>query len=160
MIFGLFSRWKKAGRATGVTGGAGKLCAFDKDGNVVSSGIAADDIGGKLYQHTVTLTADSVVADAPEATVTYVIYNRSSTPLTTWAKLRDATPTYPTLCSGSFYYTPASARFPAVHVYRQGSGTNARITAETYLATGMTMPPFFDLDNGNTYNPTDTVKEI
>jgi len=159
MIFGFFSRWKKGSKAVGVTGGAGKLCCFDKDGNVVSSGVSADGVG-KIYQHTVTLTADSVVADAPEATVTYVIYNRSSTPLTTWAKLRDATPQSPTLCSGSFYYTPASARFPAVHVYRQGSGTNARITAETYLATGMTIPPFFDLDSGNTYNPTDTVKEI
>lgn len=158
-MFGFFNKWKRAGRGVGVSGGVGKLAMFDKDGNVVSSGIAADDVG-KIYQHTVTLTADSVVADAPEATVTYVIYNRSSTPLTTWAKLRDATPQSPTLCSGSFYYTPASARFPAVHVYRQGSGTNARITAETYLATGMTMPPFFDLYTGNTYNPTDAVKEI
>lgn len=157
MIFGFFSRWKKGSKAVGVTGGAGKLCCFDKDGNVVSSGITADDVG-KIYQHTVTLTADSVVADAPEASVTYVIYNRSSTPLTTWAKLRDATPTFPTLCSGSFYY--GTTRFPAVHVYRQGTGTNARITAETYLMTGMTMPPFFDLDTGNTYNPTDHVKEI
>ena len=158
-MFGFFNKWKRAGRGVGVTGGAGKLCVFDKDGNVVSSGIAADDVG-KIYQHTVTLMTDSIVSDAPEAVVTYVIYNRSSTPLTTWAKLRDATPTYPTLCSGSFYYTPATARFPAVHVYRQGTGSNARITAETYLGTGQTMPAFFDLDTGNTYTPTDHVKEI
>ena len=158
-MFGFFNKWKRAGKGVGLTGGVGKLAMFDKDGNVVSSGIAADDVG-KIYQHTVTLMTDSVVSDAPEAVVTYVIYNRSSTPLTTWAKLRDATPTYPTLCSGSFYYTPATARFPAIHVYRQGSGTNTRITAETYLGTGQTMPAFFDLDNGNTYNPTDHVKEI
>ena len=93
MIFGFFSRWKKAGRATGITGGAGKLCAFDKDGNVVSSGIAADDVGGKLYQHTVTIQNDTVTAGDPVGLATYYIFNRSSTALNTWAKLRDATPT-------------------------------------------------------------------
>ena len=158
-MFGFFNKWRRAGRGVGIKNGVGKLAMFDQDGNVVSSGVSADGVG-KIYQHTVTLTADSVVADAPEAVVTYVIYNRSSTPLTTWAKLRDATPQSPTLCSGSFYYASATARFPAVHVYRQGSGTNARITAETYLMTGMTIPPYFDLDTGNTYNPTDAVKEI
>lgn len=158
MIFGFFSRWKKAGRATGVTGGAGKLCAFDKDGNVVSSGIAADDVGRKLYQHTVTLTADS--GSPADAEIQYVLYNRSASPLNTWAKLRDATPTYTTLCCGYFIYGGGGVRYQAVRVYRQGTGTNARITAETYLGTGQSMPAFYDFENATSYEPTDHVKEI
>ena len=157
-MFGFFNKWRRAGRGVGIKNGVGKLAMFDQDGNVVSSGIAADDVGGKLYQHTVTLTADS--GSPADAEVTYVLYNRSATELSTWAKLRDATPTYPTLCSGYFLYGTSGVRYQAVHVYRQGTGTNARITAETYLGTGQTMPAFFDLDNGNTYNPTDHVKEI
>ena len=157
-MFGFFNKWKRAGRGVGVTGGAGKLCAFDKDGNVVSSGIAAADVGGKLYQHTITLTADT--GSPADAEVTYVLYNRSSATLNTWAKLRDATPTYSTLCCGYFIYGGSGVRYQAVHVYRQGTGTNARITAETYLGTGQSMPAFYDFDGGNTYNPTDHVKEI
>lgn len=156
-MFGFFNKWRRAGRGVGIKNGVGKLVMFDVDGNVVSSGVSADGVG-KIYQHTVTLTADT--GSPADAEVQYVLYNRSSAPLNTWAKLRDATPTYTTLCCGYFLYGTSGVRYQAVRVYRQGTGTNARITAETYLGTGQSMPAFYDFENETTYNPTDHVKEI
>lgn len=161
MIFGFFSRWKKAGKASGVTGGAGKLCAFDKDGNVISSGIDPDDISHEpLYIHYISLQTDEDTAGAPTAIVTFSLITRSQDTLHTWAKLRDAVPQQPQLCAGSFYYSAATVRFDANVIYRNGSGSTATLRVETNLKTGQTMPPYFDFDGTNTYSPTDTVKEI
>lgn len=157
-MFGFFNKWRRAGRGVGIKNGVGKLCQFDADGNVIASSVSPSDVGGKLYQHTVTLTADS--GSPADAEVQFVIYNRSSAPLNTWAKLRDATPTYTTLCCGYFLYGGGGVRYQAVRVYRQGTGTNARITAEAYLGTGQSMPAFYDFENATSYDPTDHVKEI
>lgn len=83
MIFGFFSRWKKAGKATGVTGGAGKLCAFDKDGNVVSAGVTAEEVGGKLYRHVIRLYTTNVdTTSGPVFRIFTTVYSKRSTSYT------------------------------------------------------------------------------
>ena len=57
-MFGFFNKWKRAGKGVGITGGAGKLCAFDKDGNVVSAGVTAADVG-KYYRHCIRIEASN-----------------------------------------------------------------------------------------------------
>ena len=80
MIFGFFSRWKKAGRAVGISNGSGKLCMFDKDGNVISSGIDPESVSSHLYRHDIHWTASD---DADTTFDIYgVLYTTSSTALT------------------------------------------------------------------------------
>lgn len=160
MIFGFFSRWKKAGRATGVTGGAGKLCKFDKDGNVVASA-AEPDNAMPLYIHTVTLNSNIIVDDVPEAYANIQIINRSAAQLNTWAKLRNAMPTRSdmiTMVNGSF---EIGGTRPAIScIYRDGTGSGAKIIAEAALGYGQTIPSTYEFTDALTFTPTDSVKMI
>lgn len=158
MIFSFFSRWKKAGRATGVTGGAGKLCAFDKDGNVISSGVSADDVG-KIYQHTVTIMNDTIVSGDPVGLATYTIFNRSNTPLNTWAKLRDATPTDYIPCTGFCEYGLTETKVPGYRIHRVGSGASGVLEMSTVPDEDRPSTEW-QFNQESTYTPTDTVKEI
>lgn len=78
MIFGFFSRWKKAGRAVGLTGGAGKLAYFDNDGNVVASDKTPSDIdaggvpsGGTNGQVLTKTSGGAAWQDVPEELPNY-----------------------------------------------------------------------------------------
>ena len=110
-MFGFFNKWKRAGRAVGLTGGAGKLCAFDADGNVVSAGVTAADVGGKYYRHCIRIEASG---DWQPGNVYFEIINKSSAALNTWAKVRDATPTTRILAS-------------VAYIKRQGTGATANL---------------------------------
>jgi hypothetical protein len=160
-MFGFFNKWKRAGKGVGITGGAGKLCAFDADGNVVSAGVSAADVGGKLYEHHVQLVSSGMTAGQADLILDFTLLSRSSAPLNTYAKVRDALPQSKTIAVGSFYYDQAQSRFPAIYIYRYGSGSSARMLIETYLATAMQLPPDYEITAADELEtPVDTVREL
>lgn len=158
MIFGFFSRWKKASKATGITGGAGKLCAFDKDGNVVSAGVTAADVG-KYYRHCIRIEASG---DWQPGNVYFEIINKSSAALNTWAKVRDATPTTRILATGG-YYDYINAKYTvAAYIKRQGTGATANLRVYATYYGGETHNTESDayIAETNIAGVTDEVTEI
>ena len=157
-MFGFFNKWRRAGRGVGIKNGVGKLAMFDQDGNVVSSGVSADGVG-KIYQHTVTIQNDTVTAGDPVGLATYTIFNRSSTALNTWAKLRDATPTDYIPCTGFCEYGLTETKVPGYRIHRVGSGAAGVLEMSTVPDEDRPSTEW-QFNQESTYNPTDTVKEI
>lgn len=79
-MFGFFNKWKRAGKGVGISGGVGKLAMFDKDGNVVSSGISVEGLDVKIYRHAIRWSA----SDDSDTTfdVFLTLYTKSATALT------------------------------------------------------------------------------
>lgn len=155
-MFGFFSRrWRRAGQAVGISGGADKLAKFDADGNVVSSGIDADDVAGKLYHHYISVT----VNDTTEPTYLSIEgYTYTSNKIQTFGALVNFVYKREYVhVSGPLYNDSASAYMQAW--YAQASTTQA-IEVFTTLLTGMTQPASIVINNSSTLSITDTVKGV
>lgn len=160
MIFGFFSRWKKAGRAVGVTGGAGKLCAFDADGNVVSAGVTAADVGGKYYRHCIRIDFKSSTDYFP-GVVQYEIISKSSAALNTWAKVRDATPTTEFVATGGWQDLMSGYTCLVSAGNRSGSGSSAELVFRAfYYNTQINALPTVAVANSTNCDVSDSVTEI
>lgn len=111
--------------------------------------------GANLYMHHV-----KIIDDSQEGMIYLNLITRSSAAMTTFADVIMAMSTGETVAAGWFYYSSATTRYPISIAYLQGSGSNTRITVETYMHTGMTQPPTFDFTASTTYSPTDTVEPL
>ena len=157
-MFGFFNKWKRSGRGVGIKNGVGKLAMFDQDGNVISSGVSADDVR-KIYQHTVTLPDRNLISGEPMGEATYTILSRSSAPLNTWAKLRDATPVTRIPCSGYCYFGMTEVWCVGITIHRVGTGSDAVIEMKT--APNDNIGSFdYQFNSDNVQVVVDVVKEI
>ena len=157
-MFAFFSRWKRASRAVGVTSGTGKLCKFDKDGNVVSSGISPDDIPTPTvyYMHYVSLSDDT-----NNGTFYIQIINKSVDSINTFEKLWNAlNPAVPQPATGWFYHSGSTTRTTIMTVQKSGNAESPYIEAVAPLHTGETQPMTFDFDPLETYDPSDYVTQL
>lgn len=159
-MFGFFNKWKRAGKGVGVSGGAGKLCAFDKDGNVVSAGVSVADVGGKYYRHCIRIDFKSGTDYFP-GVVQYEIINKSSSELNTWAKVRDATPTTEFIASGGWQDLMTGYTCLISAGNRSGSGSGAELVFRAfYYNEQINALPTVAVANGTNCDVADSVTEI
>ena len=153
-MFGFFNKWRKAGRGVGISGGVDKLAAFDKDGNVVSSGIAKTAVLTTMYQHNIHWSATDESDTTFEIYLT--VYSKSVTALDAahfYSALPD--PEYNPVQATGILTTPILT--PAVAtVHAVQKGTSDRIQIVTYMAGDWT--PIYVAKNFGTF--TDTVLGI
>lgn len=160
-MFGFFSRWRKAARGIGIEGGVGKLCAFDKDGNVISSGIAAADVSKHLYQHTVTLLHD--IDEFGDYNFTFL--STSGTAVMDWETLLAVTNGMGKLNAWGYIQIAGSGGnytlYPVEYVERVTGDTPALRFWATWYQTSPAEFKYFSFESaGDIASMTDAVKQI
>ena len=160
-MFDFFNKWKRAGKGVGISGGAGKLCAFDKDGNVISSGFAAADVSKHLYQHTITLLHD--IDEFGDYNFTYL--STSSSPVMDWETLLAVTNVMGKVNAWGYIQVAGSGGnytlYPVEYVERVTGDTPAiRFWAEWQQTSPASIQYFAFESSADIASMTDSVKQI